>query len=385
MIRAVKQRSALITLVVTLLAAVALAGCSGGASGTSDADLIAAAGKLGAYRVGVTTIDLVDSSRPSAANGDVPASNERKLTTEVWYPADPASQPPEARDAAVDEDGAPYPLIILAHGLSASRRLYASYGQYLASHGYVVAAPDFPLSKIGAPGGPRLNAVLEQLKDVSFVIDQLLAFNKQSGHALEGAIDADKIGMTGHSLGALTTMLDVYGQDRDDRIKAALPVSTVGCFLPDNFGGDSSVPIMALGGTDDLITPPVSSDRGYTVANRPRYLVHVVGADHIRFADVHLTDAALEASGGVAGAVGGGSTFVADAVQTAQTLGGDATKCQASAAPTDPPISGEQPRQILHTIAVPFFDAYLRGDKASKALLAKLPDLLPGVTLQSDP
>jgi predicted dienelactone hydrolase len=381
----VKQRSALITLVVTLLAAVALGACSSSsAGGTSDADLIAAAGRLGAYGVGVTTIDLVDTSRPTAANGAVPASNQRKLTTEIWYPADPgAAQPPEARDAAVDKDGAPYPLIILAHGLSASRRLYASYGQYLASHGYVVAAPDFPLSNLTTPGGPRLNAVLEQPKDVSFVIEQMLAFNEQSGHALEGSIDPEQIGMTGHSLGALTTMLDIYGPHRDPRIKAALPVSTVGCFLPDNFARDTSVPIMALGGTDDLITPPVSADRGYSVANPPRYLVHVAGADHTRFADVDITDAALVANGGVAGVIG--STFMADAAETAQTLGGDGTKCLASAAPTDPPITGEQQRQILHTIAIPFFDAYLRGDKESKALLLKLPDLVPGVTLQSDP
>lgn len=387
MIRVVKRRSALVALLITILAAVALAACSSSsAGGKSNAELIAAAGKLGAYGVGVTTIDLVDTSRPTAANGDIPASNERKLTTEVWYPADPAAQPPEARDIAVDKEGAPYPFIILAHGLSASRKLYASYGQYLASHGYVVAAPDFPSSNLSTPGGPRLNAVLEQPKDVSFVIDQMLAFNKQSGHALKGAIDADKIGMTGHSLGALTTMLDIYGPDRDPRIKAALPVSTVGCFLPDNFGGDSAVPIMALGGTDDLITPPaVSSDRGYTVANRPRYLVHVIGADHTRFADVDITDAVLEANGGVASAVGGGGTFLGDAVETAQALGGDATNCRAAAAPTDPPITGEQQRQILHTIAVPFFDAYLRGDKASKALLLKLPDLVPGITLQADP
>jgi predicted dienelactone hydrolase len=382
MIRAVMRSRPLIALAATFLIAVTLVSCRSG-GGASSADVIAAAGAPGEYGVGATTIDLVDTSRPTAANGDLPATSERKLTTEVWYPADPASQQPEARDVAVADDGAPYPLIVLAHGLSATRGLYASYGRYLASHGYVVAAPDFPSSNLTTPGGPRLNAVLEQPKDVSFIIDSVLSFNDDSGHLLEGAIDPDAIGMTGHSLGALTTMMVVYGTDRDARIKAALPVSTVGCFLPDGYAGDVSVPVLALGGTNDLITPPVSADRGYSVANAPRYLVHVVGADHTRFADVDVTDVALQGGGGVEAVIGG--TFISDAIETAQALGGAATQCLTSDEARDPPISGEQQRQALHTIAVAFFDGYLKGDKASTKALSSLADLLPGTTVQADP
>lgn len=337
----------------------------------------------GPYGVGVTTIELADTSRPTEANGDVPGSGERKLTTEVWYPAGPAAAQPEARDAALDRDGGPYPLIVLAHGLSANRQLYASYGRHLASHGYVVAAPDFPSSNLLTPGGPRLNAVLEQPGDVSFVIDQMLAFSEQSGHRLEGAVDPEEIGMTGHSLGALTTMMAIYGAERDDRIKAALPMSTVGCFLPDGFGGDTSVPILAVVGTDDLITPPVTADRGYEGANAPRYLVHIRGADHTRFADVDLTDESLVANGGVGEVIGG--TFISDAVETAQALGGDAMVClNDGPGPSGPAITGARQRELLRTVAVPFFDAYLRGDSASRDLLPELPDLLPEVTIESD-
>jgi len=376
----------LLTALLASLALIAafLAACGGGKSGPPAAELLDAAMQRGAHGVGVTTIELVDTSRPTEPNGDVPGSDERKLPIEVWYPADPTAEQPEARDAALVGGGGPYPLIIVAHGLSANRRLYASYGQHLASHGYVVAAPDFPSSNLLTPGGPRLNAVLEQPEDVSFVIDQMLAFSEQSGHILEDAVDPEEIGMTGHSLGALTTMLAIYGADRDDRIKAALPVSTVGCFLPDGFSGETSVPVMAVVGTNDLITPPVTADRGYAGANPPRYLVHIRGADHTRFADVDITDEMLEANGGVGAVIG--STFVSDAVETAQALGGDAMVClDDGPGATDPTVTGARQRELLRTVAVPFFDAYLHGDQASKKLLPKLPDLLQGITVQADP
>ena len=365
-----------------ILALLALAACGKGArSQPSDSTLLGSAGLRGAYGVGVTTIDLVDTTRSTAANGDAPASNERKLPIEVWYPIGSSSQP-EMRDAAFDKKDAPYPLIIFAHGLSGNRRQSVSFTQHLASHGYIVAAPDFPLSPLGTPGGPRLGDVLEQPKDVSFVIDQLLAFNGQEGHLLNRAIDGKKIGMSGHSLGAMTTLLDIYDPSRDARIRAALPFSTLGCFFPDGFGGNVSVPIMAVGGTNDLITPPSNADRAYTVANAPRYLFHIKGGDHVRFADVNLSDAQLNDIGGLQSLFG--STLVADAMDIAGKLGGNAGGCAASGQAVDPLITGDQQRQFMRTLAIPFFDGYLRGEKASRDLLTKLPGLVPSVTLQSD-
>ena len=378
-----RTRLLLATLLVSIgLIAALLAACGGGEGKPSASELLDAAQQRGPYGVGVTTIELVDTSRPTEQNGDAPASAERKLTVEVWYPADPAAEQPEARDFAPDGDGGPYPLIVFAHGLGASRRLYPSYTQHLASHGYVVAAPDFPLSNGGAAGGPRIRAALEQPTDVSFVIDSMLELNDQDGHLLEGAIDAGAIGMSGHSLGALTTMLTIYGADRDPRIDAALPISAVGCFLPDDLAGDNSVPLLVLSGTDDTITPPMSSDRAYEFANAPRYLVHLTGADHVRFADVDISDAQLSEAGGLSELFG--NTVVTDAIEVTQTLGGDIDTCGLGTTGSDPLLTGDRQRELLRAVAVPFFDGYLRGDKASRDLLLKLPDLLPELQLTSE-
>jgi predicted dienelactone hydrolase len=348
------------------LACYLLAGCvclvvaACGGSELDSAAVIRDTVAAGPYSVGVTTIELVDDSRPTEANHEYPGSDTRTLPVEVWYPADATGADP-VRDAPLDTADAPYPLIVFSHGLSSNRLLSVSYTQHLASHGYVVAAPDYPLSNTSAPGGPRLIAVLEQPKDLSFVLDSLLAFNEEPAHALQGAIDGDRIGATGHSLGAMTSYMSVYGPDRDDRIDAVLPISIPGCFFADDFAADASVPILLLAGTNDLITPPVSSGQAFEIANPPRYLVEVHGADHTRFADVDLTDEFV-VGGGVLANLGQGD-FISDAIAAGDALGGGTDGCSLGANETsDPPIEGERQRELLRQTAVLFFDGYLMDD-----------------------
>src|SRR5438067_1291512 len=64
----------------------------------------------GQYGVGVTTLHMVDTARPTAANRDAPAQPDRTMDVEVWYPAATA-RTPEDRDVALDRSSGPYPLI----------------------------------------------------------------------------------------------------------------------------------------------------------------------------------------------------------------------------------------------------------------------------------
>src|SRR5262249_47079336 len=119
----------------------------------------------GRYAVGTTSMTLVDSSRPTMANGPSPGASDRPLATLVWYPADGAG----GADAPVAHDGSPFPLVVFSHGLGAPPNQSTQYTIHLASHGYVVVAPAFPLSKLGAPGGPTLADAPNQAGDVSFL------------------------------------------------------------------------------------------------------------------------------------------------------------------------------------------------------------------------
>jgi len=369
---------------VVLAAALLLASCSNDGGGTPPNTLGPTAQSTveartpedftepGPYTVGVTTYELVDTSRPTAASGDVPGTDERRLTTEVWYPAiaDPAK--PDGRDLAVYAGGGPYPLIVFAHGLSASRLFYPEYTRHLASHGYVVAAPDFPLTRIGTPGGTRFLDTVNQAGDVSYVIDRMLGFNETSGHPLQGAIDGEKIGLTGHSGGGFTTLLTVYGvygARRDERIDAAVSISGSGCFYSAEDVSDVSVPMMFLTGSEDLIVPRRGNRAAYDRAQPPRYWVEVRGANHVRFSFADIDDAlvtdGLPALVGATDAGSGGA------------LTDDANNCFGEADPAgEPPITLAEQQRALRLYATPFFDAYLRDDAAALQFLqGTLPDL----------
>ena len=342
------------------------------AAATVDARLADRETAPGPYAVGVTTLQLVDTSRSTEAHGDVPQSNERVLPTEVWYPAvaDPAK--PDGRDAAVDASGGPFPLIVFAHGLTSSRLFSPDYTRHLASHGYVVAAPDFPLTKIGTEGGFVLRDLPNQAGDVSFVIDSMLRFNDEDGNPLRGSIDGEHIGLTGHSLGAFTTLITIYGlygAQRDDRIDAALSISGTACFYDAGDVGDVSTPLMLLHGSEDLIVPRAGSRKAYEQANAPRYWVEVRGANHVRFSFADIDDSVV--AGSVRRSVG------ADESVATPVAGSDPQNCLGNADPLGaPPLSVDKQHDALNLYATPFFDAYLKDDADAKSFLTDgLPSL----------
>jgi predicted dienelactone hydrolase len=325
------------------------------------------------------TLELVDDSRPTAPNGDFAGTPSRTLATELWYPALAASEP-EAVDAGADPAGRPYPLIIFGHGFSSFRRQSASYAQHLASHGYVVAAPDFPGSYFGAPGGARLSAVLDQPADVSFIIDELGRRSADGAGMLAGLIDSERVGVTGHSLGGLTAILAAFGDRRDERVDAILPISPPACMLPPDIADGASVPVMVLGGSAEVIVPPLWIRYAYEAAAAPKYFVSIVGGDHIRFADIDTPDFLLP---GIVDELSGGNTEE-EILTIAAELGGDTEECVEDEQAADELVSGNRQRELLRTAALPFFDAYLKQTPAAMTFLEQTLPTLDGIRFESE-
>jgi predicted dienelactone hydrolase len=369
-------------LVLAVCAATVVA-CNGDDDGGSDReytrDSVAARGPHG---VGVTTMQFVDTTRGLPPNGDFPGEDERRLVVDIWYPASGATDSAEDKDAPPATDDGPYPLIIFAHGFTASRVQSASYTQHLASHGYVVAAPDFPASFGGAKGGPRLSAVTDQPDDVRFLIDRMLELDAGDEGPMSALIDEERIGITGHSLGGLTSLLSIYGKRRDDRIDAALPISPPACFISEDVVGETVVPIMVVGGSIELIVNPGWIRRAYDLATSPRYFAEITGGDHIRFADVDIRDTVI----GSVSRIVGQDAVVRDAIMISQDVGSDITACtQNVPIPEHEAIEGNEQRRLLRAVALPFFDAYLREDEdALRFLQEELPGLEPGVHFEMD-
>ena len=72
--------------------------------------------------------------------------------------------------------------MIFGHGFAVTPGPYAPLLDAWARAGYVVPAPIFPLGNANAPGGPNESDIVNQPRDMSFVISQMLALNrKRSG------------------------------------------------------------------------------------------------------------------------------------------------------------------------------------------------------------
>jgi predicted dienelactone hydrolase len=222
------------------------------------------------------------------ANGTYPGAPDRTLVTDIWYPTAPSvSGSQEVLNAPIVPTGGPFPLILRAHGFSGFRGDSKYLTRQLASHGYIVVAPDFPLSHLGSPGGVTVGDVGEQAKDLSFLIDTYMAENGNSSSFLAGRIDTTRIGAVGHSLGGATVLLATYHVDlKDARIDATVALSPLGCVFLDGYFDTATVPLMIEAGTVDMITPYTSNHlTPYGYVNAPKYLLSLVGGTHLGFSD----------------------------------------------------------------------------------------------------
>lgn len=121
--------------------------------------------------------------------------------------------------AAVDSSMDEYPLLVLSPGNATNVEFYGSLAEDLASRGYVVVGLNHPFQVTAmslqdgsvavydrsADTRPGLVAtkIAERVADVEFVLNQL-APEIATGRVLDGRVDLSRIGVLGHSNGALT-------------------------------------------------------------------------------------------------------------------------------------------------------------------------------------
>jgi dienelactone hydrolase len=201
------------------------------------------------------------------------------LTTSVWYPA-AAGSPDNV--VAPPAPGGPFPLIVFAHGYNVTPAPYAGLLRSWARAGYVVAAPTFPLTNPGAPGGPDEGDLVNQPADVRFVIDQLLAADSKGGF-LDGLIDPHKIAVAGHSDGGVTAAAVAYNTCcRDPRISAAVIMAGAEIDMPGgSYFSPGNAPMLVIQGDEDHSNNPLNGIGLYMGdGGGPKYLVTLPGASH---------------------------------------------------------------------------------------------------------
>ena len=209
----------------------------------------------------VHVLRLVDHSRRAYfRNG---TSSSRVLVTSVRVPV---------------HGDAPYPLVVFAHGFALDPQVYSRLLDSWARAGFVVAAPAFPVERADAPGGPDERDLVNEPRDLSFVISRLTS----AAGPLGGVIDANRIAVAGQSDGAEAALAAAY-DDRylDRRVDAALILS--GAAFPGfTRPPPGSPPLLALQGTDDQVNSPGSTGSYYALMRRPKFLVWLLGAPHLQ-------------------------------------------------------------------------------------------------------
>ncbi|MDX1733211.1 MAG: neocarzinostatin apoprotein domain-containing protein [Halioglobus sp.] len=256
-----------------------------GACSDDRDDQVASAVIYHDHAVGITQRMFVDTSRGTVAHSTVPASPERVLETTIVYPAQGPSGGEPVAGAPVEAFAAPYPLLVLSHGLGGSVDNLLPLAETLASRGYVVAVPRFPLTNSTTPGGPLGEDVQNQPADVSYVIDQVLLESADSGQLLGESVDPMRIAAGGHSNGAITTYgLVAHSCCRDRRIGAALILAGVASpFAGGEYDLADTPPTMVVHGINDQLVNYNQSVRTTNELSPPRGFLSFDTADHGSF------------------------------------------------------------------------------------------------------
>jgi fermentation-respiration switch protein FrsA (DUF1100 family) len=231
------------------------------------------------FAVGVTHVTYTDTTRQTDARGDTPASSSRTIPVTIRYPVAGAVSDDEAPELPAVAGS--FPLVVLAHGFDVSADTYALLEHQIASAGFVVAAPDFPLTSSAIPGPAIEDDVSNQAGDVSFVISSLLD-PTQAPAVVAQAIDRDHVGVVGHSDGGVTAAAVAYNATvADPRVGAAVILSGAEARYDGSWFTTQSPPLLAIHGTDDEVNPFASSTTLYDGATGPAMLVAVQGGSHL--------------------------------------------------------------------------------------------------------
>src|SRR5205807_9144671 len=193
----------------------------------------------------------------------------------ILYPA--VGEPgPAPRPSAPPVTGVgPFPLVLFAPGSGGAPAEFRALLGSWAEAGYVVAAPEFPLTGAHAPGGSVVADYVNQPGDVSFVIDRLL---RAPPVELTGLVDGGRVGLAGHSLGGVTAMGVAFNSCcLDPRVKAVVVMA--GSPLPFAggmyFGRVVSPPVLFIQGSADQRVVPDSSVMADNRARPPKSQVSV--------------------------------------------------------------------------------------------------------------
>lgn len=251
---------------------------------------------------------------------DDPVS-QRPMKAAVFYPSSDRSEsmrlgPLEIgakKDAKVSSGR--HPVVLFSHGNGGSMFSHHDTAEYLARHGYIVAAIEHPGDNFRDESGQGSDRVMVGR---NLQLSELLNSLLRTGSAVSEFVDTGKIGVAGFSAGGYTALLMVGAQPRfellapycrqypksvlcagegsvrlsspplavqaDSRIRAAFVMSPVAVFFDRQSLGEISVPVYLYAAEGDTVLPPDMHARRIRAEVRTLTgYTEVPGADHFVF------------------------------------------------------------------------------------------------------
>lgn len=232
------------------------------------------------FALGITRTEVEDTTRGTMARGPTAASATRRIPLTIYYPTAGAATNALAENAP--SAAGTFPLMIFAHGYSITAADYDPLIRDLAAGGWIVVAPDFPISSLVFPGPASQADLPNQAKDVTFLIDVLTNPATVPG-VLQGHIAPVKVAIAGHSDGGVTAAAaSGHSCCLDPRIgaSAAYAGDQGGSLFKGEWFQPNASPQLFIHGTADGDVPYSYSQKLYADTVVTRMLVSIPGAVH---------------------------------------------------------------------------------------------------------
>ncbi len=238
----------------------------------------------------------------------------------IWYPSGGAG---------------PFPLVVFSHGLDGTPAADSVFLRHLASHGYVVAAPQHDDCPSACTEAAIATAADQRRIDVVSTLQAMQDWSDAGDGLPAGLVDATRVGLAGWSFGGATALRVLESEPRP---LAALAFAPATMFRPGPDPARVTRPVMLVAGRLDTTVPYAETSRFYRAipaAAPARWFVAIANAGH------SFGDGCLE------------STAVA----------------QFATLPCSELVSQTHINQILARWGTPFLDRFVAGHAGSDALL----------------
>lgn len=246
----------------------------------------------GPWTVGSRTVQIDNLTTevfyPAAAGSEVGKEVKTWDVRQFMQDAEAAKIPDEVAlkscdacysDLPIDSAHGPYPVLIYVHGTAATRIYSRPFFEHWASRGFVVISADNPgitQKDITASFTNLLKA--DQKGDTQNLISAVHSISNNGPLGfLKGHVDADRIGLSGHSAGGVA----VNALGSEPGVKVIIPMASGG-----TKEGTELASTLVLGGLSDSTATFTRTTQAYDASPSPKRLIGFSDMGHVGFVDV---------------------------------------------------------------------------------------------------